>query len=139
MRVIAHNDLGGGDRGKGGEGFSELRAKDGRRILCMANESGPTCFSVIDVTDPRNPAVLKTIDVPGPNTRCNNLDASGNLPSSPTRPRRPARRRPACRSSTSATASTPSRSAPSTPTASSRVARTSCGWRTAATCTCRPA
>ena len=79
MRVIAHNDLGGGDRGKGGEGFSELRAADGRRILYMANESGPTCFSVIDVTDPRDPTVLKTVDVPGPNTRCNNLDASGNL------------------------------------------------------------
>jgi hypothetical protein len=79
MRVIAHNDLGGGDRGKGGEGFSELRAADGRRILYMANESGPTCFSVIDVSDPRSPTVLKTIDVPGPNTRCNNLDASGNL------------------------------------------------------------
>jgi hypothetical protein len=79
MRVIAQNDLGGGDRGKGGEGFSELRAKDGRRILYMANESGPTCFSVIDVTDERNPTVLKTIDIPGPNTRCNSLDASGNL------------------------------------------------------------
>ncbi|MEA2247589.1 MAG: hypothetical protein QOH46_2118 [Solirubrobacteraceae bacterium] len=79
MRVIAHNDLGGGERGKGGEGFTELRAKDGRRILYMANESGPTCFSVIDVTDARRPTVLKTIDVPGPNTRCNNLDASGNL------------------------------------------------------------
>src|SRR4051795_7708037 len=38
MRLIAHSDLGGGHRGKGGEGFSELRAADGRRILYMANE-----------------------------------------------------------------------------------------------------
>src|SRR5262245_57451495 len=44
MQIVAHNDLGGGDFGKGGEGFSELATPDGHRILYVANESGPICF-----------------------------------------------------------------------------------------------
>jgi hypothetical protein len=79
MRQVAHNDLGGGARGKGGEGFSEVAAPGGRRILYMANESGPTCFNVLDVTRAEAPRLLSRIDVPGRNTRCNNLDVSGNL------------------------------------------------------------
>lgn len=79
MRVIAHNDLGGGDLGKGGEGFSELPTADGHRILYVANESGPVCFSVVDVTDPRKPTLLSRVNVPNANVRCNSLDASGHL------------------------------------------------------------
>jgi hypothetical protein len=79
MRQIAHNDLGGGKRGAGGEGFSEVAAPGGRRILYMANESGPTCFNVIDVTSAEAPRLLSRIDVPARTTRCNSLDASGNL------------------------------------------------------------
>jgi hypothetical protein len=79
MHVIAHNDFGGGDLGKGGEGFSEVPAADGHRILYVANESGPVCFNVVDVTDPRNPILLSRVNVPNADVRCNNLDASGHL------------------------------------------------------------
>lgn len=79
MDQIAHHDLGGGDRGLGGEGFAELAADDGHRILYMANESGPVCFSVLDVTDPAAPVLLSQHQVPRAHTRCNNLDASGDL------------------------------------------------------------
>jgi hypothetical protein len=79
MHQIAHDDLGGGDRGKAGEGFSEVSAPGGRRILYMANESGPTCFNVLDVTRAEAPRVVTRVDVPARTTRCNNLDASGNL------------------------------------------------------------
>src|ERR671932_1027457 len=64
MRQIAHNDLGGGKRGAGGEGFSEVAAPGGRRILYMANESGPTCFNVLDVTRADAPRLLSRVDVP---------------------------------------------------------------------------
>lgn len=79
MRVIAHNDFGGGNLGLGGEGFSELPTADGHRILYVANESGPVCFNVVDVTDPRNPTLLSRVNVPNDNVRCNSLDASGHL------------------------------------------------------------
>jgi hypothetical protein len=79
MRVIAHNDLGGGDLGKGGEGFGEALTADGHRILYVANESGPVCFSVVDVTDPERPALLSRVNVPNANVRCNSLDVSGHL------------------------------------------------------------
>lgn len=79
MRLIAHNDLGGGERGKGGEGFSEVRARDGRRILYVAHESAPVCFSILDVTRRRDPRLLDQVPTPNADTRCNNLDASGDL------------------------------------------------------------
>lgn len=79
MSVIAHNDLGGGDLGKGGEGFGEVVTPDGHRILYVANESGPVCFSVLDVTVAEQPTLLSRVDVPNPNVRCNNLDLSGHL------------------------------------------------------------
>ncbi len=78
MQLIGRNNLGGGVRGATGEGMAEVRASGGRRILYVANESGPVCFSVVDVTRPRRMRVLSQIPAPGPNTRCNSLDASGN-------------------------------------------------------------
>ena len=77
MQLIGHNDLAG--FGNGGEGFGEVKTRRGRRILYMAHESGPKCLSVLDVTDPRRPELLRQIDVPDENTRCNSLDVSGNL------------------------------------------------------------
>lgn len=76
MKVIAHNDLGGGDLAKGGEGFAEVIAPNGHRILYDANESGPVCFNVLDVTDPANPVLLSRTYVPNDNVRCNNLAAN---------------------------------------------------------------
>jgi len=78
MRVIAHNDFGGGDLGKGGEGFAEVIAPNGHRILYVANESGPVCFNVVDVTDPQHPLLLSRTFVPNDNVRCNSLDASAS-------------------------------------------------------------
>lgn len=77
MRVIAQNDLGG--NGNGGEGFGEVKTDDGRRILYVAHESGPICFSVVDVTKATDPVLLSQTDVPDENTRCNSLDVSGHL------------------------------------------------------------
>jgi hypothetical protein len=79
MNIIAHNDLGGGELGKGGEGFGEVVTPDGHRILYVANESGPVCFNVVDVTDPTQPTLLSRVNVANPNVRCNNLDVSGHL------------------------------------------------------------
>jgi hypothetical protein len=75
MRVIAHNDFGGGDLGRGGEGFAEVIAPNGHRILYVANESGPICFNIVDVTNPRQPTLLSRVPVPGKDAHCNNLDA----------------------------------------------------------------
>lgn len=72
MPQIGHNRLGGG--GKMGEGFGELKTADGRRILYAAEESGPGCFSVVDVTVPSKPKLLKQTYVPNEHTRCNSLD-----------------------------------------------------------------
>jgi len=77
MALIAHNDLNGS--GNLGEGFAEIKTRDGRRVLYAAHESGPRCLSVLDVTDPRTPRLLRQIDVPGANTRCNSLDLSGHV------------------------------------------------------------
>lgn len=77
MRVIAQNDLGG--HGNGGEGFGEVKTATGRRILYVAHESGPRCFSVVDVTKQADPVLLSQTDVPDADTRCNSLDVSGRL------------------------------------------------------------
>ncbi|HEX6468845.1 MAG TPA: hypothetical protein VF069_07080 [Streptosporangiaceae bacterium] len=77
MVLIAHNDLGG--TGNLGEGYAEIKTRDGRRILYAAHESGPRCFSVLDVTEPRAPRLLSQTDVPDANTRCNSLDLSGRV------------------------------------------------------------
>lgn len=79
MRQIAHHDLGGGPRGLGGEGFAELEADDGSRILYTANESGPVCFSVLDVTDPAAPELLLQVPTVAEHSRCNSLDVSGDV------------------------------------------------------------
>jgi hypothetical protein len=77
MQLIGHNDLGG--YGNGGEGFAEINTADERRVLYIAHESGPKCFSVVDVTDPAQPVLLSQTDVPDSQTRCNSLDVSGQL------------------------------------------------------------
>jgi hypothetical protein len=75
MTLLAHHDLAGS--GNLGEGYAQVKTRDGRRILYAAHESGPRCLSVLDVTDPRAPRLLRQIDVPDGNTRCNSLDVSG--------------------------------------------------------------
>jgi hypothetical protein len=77
MDLIGHDPLAGG--GKMGEGFGEVSTDDGRRILYAAQESGPGCFSTVDVTDPTRPMLLRQEYVANEDTRCNSLDVSGDL------------------------------------------------------------
>src|SRR5438093_3084519 len=79
LEPLGHNDLGGPQGGgKGGEGI-ELKVFNGRRYLFTAAESGPNCFSVVDVTDPSRLQLVAQVDVPNANVRCNSLDLSGSV------------------------------------------------------------
>jgi len=76
LRVVGHSDINGA--GKGGEGLA-LKQYGTRTVLFLAHESGPQCFSVIDVTVPGKPVVLKQIPVEAEFIRCNSLGLSGNV------------------------------------------------------------
>ena len=75
MRIIGHSDLNGA--GKGGEGLALRRYPDGRRVLFLAHESAPMCFTVIDVTRPEDPKVIAQVPVEAAFARCNSLGLSG--------------------------------------------------------------
>ncbi len=76
MQIIGHSDLSG--VGKGGEGLALKQYSDGRRMLYLAHESGPMCFSVIDVTAPEHPSVVAQIPVEADFLRCNSLGLAAN-------------------------------------------------------------
>ncbi|HZK88636.1 MAG TPA: hypothetical protein VFC56_00670 [Stellaceae bacterium] len=76
MQIIGRSDLNG--VGKGGEGLALKQYPDGKRVLFLAHESAPMCFSVIDVTKPEAPAVMTQIPVEANFVRCNSLGLSGN-------------------------------------------------------------
>ena len=76
LRLVGHSDLNGA--GKGGEGLA-LKQVGAKTILFLAHESGPQCFSVIDVTTPAKPVVLKQIPVEADFVRCNSLALSGDV------------------------------------------------------------
>ncbi len=76
MRIIGRSDLNGA--GKGGEGLALKQYPDGRRILYLAHESAPMCFSVVDVTRPEQPAVVSQIPVEADFVRCNSLGLAGD-------------------------------------------------------------
>jgi len=59
MRLVAHNDLNG--RGNGGEGMALQQTADGRRILYIAHERAPTFLSMVDVSDPHNPRMVRQL------------------------------------------------------------------------------
>lgn len=75
MEIIGHSNLNGA--GKGGEGLALRQYSDGRRVLFLAHESAPMCFSVIDVTKPEDPKVISQVPVEAPFVRCNSLGLSG--------------------------------------------------------------
>jgi hypothetical protein len=80
MELLGHHDLGGRESGgKCGEGLAMAATEDGRRIMYVAQESGPGCFSVVDVTDPSSPELVTQINVPTPDVRCNSLDLSDDI------------------------------------------------------------
>src|SRR5579864_845357 len=77
MRIVGHSDLKGA--GKGGEGLALQQYPDGRRVLYLAHESAPMCFSVIDVSKPEAPTVITQIPVEADFVRCNSLGLAGNI------------------------------------------------------------
>jgi hypothetical protein len=76
LRLVGHSDLNGA--GKGGEGLA-LKHYGRKKVLFLAHESGPLCFSVIDVTAPAKPVVLKQIQVEAEFVRCNSLALNGDV------------------------------------------------------------
>jgi hypothetical protein len=76
MRIIGHSDLNG--RGNGGEGLALTQYPDGRRILFLAHESAPVCFSVVDVTNTAAPKVITQVNTVTFEVRCNSLGLWGN-------------------------------------------------------------
>ena len=76
MRIIGRSDLNGA--GKGGEGLALKQYPGGRRVLFLAHESAPMCFSEIDVTQPSAPKVIKQIPVEADFVRCNSLGLAGD-------------------------------------------------------------
>jgi len=77
MTIIGHSNL--NSAGKGGEGLELKRYPDGRRVLFLAHESAPMCFSVIDVTRPEDPQVLTQQAVEAEFVRCNSLSLAGDV------------------------------------------------------------
>ena len=75
MQIVGHSDLKGA--GKGGEGLALWQYPNGQRVLFLAHESAPMCFTVIDVTKPEDPKVIAQIPVEAVFARCNSLGLSG--------------------------------------------------------------
>jgi hypothetical protein len=75
MQIVGHSDLKGA--GKGGEGLALRQYPNGQRVLFLAHESAPMCFTVIDVTKPEDPKVIAQIPVEAAFARCNSLGLSG--------------------------------------------------------------
>ncbi len=76
MQIIGHSDLNG--VGKGGEGLALKQYANGQRVLYLAHESAPMCFSAIDVTKPEQPQVIAQIPVEADFVRCNSLGLAGD-------------------------------------------------------------
>jgi hypothetical protein len=74
MTLIGHAEM-----SSGGEGFAMKLTSGGRRLLYVAHESGPHCFTIFDVTDPIAPMTVRVVDTNSADVRCNSLDVSGNI------------------------------------------------------------
>ena len=77
MRLLAQHPLNG--FGNCGEGMAIQLTRDRRRVLWIAHESPPKNVTAVDVTDPRQPAVIAQTDLPHDKMRSNSLDVVGNL------------------------------------------------------------
>jgi len=77
MKLIGHHELQG--FGGVGEGVGLQKAPDGRRIFWMAHESAPKNFTVVDVSNVREPKLILQTDLPHARVRSNSLDVCGNL------------------------------------------------------------
>jgi len=74
MTLVGHADM-----TSGGEGFAMKTTAGGRRLLYVAHESAPHCFTIFDVTNPAQPRTVRVIDTVSPDVRCNSLDVNGNV------------------------------------------------------------
>lgn len=75
LQLLGHHDLGG----KGcGEGTALLR-RGGKGYLYIAHERGPANFSVVDVTDPRAPRLVRQTQLPNEHVRSNSLAVAADL------------------------------------------------------------
>jgi hypothetical protein len=54
-------------------------ARDGRRVLWLAHESAPNNVTAVDVTDPKQAAVILQTYLPHGDMRSNSLDLAGDL------------------------------------------------------------
>src|SRR5437879_5051822 len=77
MRLLAQHPLNG--FGNCGEGMAIQLTRDRRRVLWIAHESPPKNVTAVDVTDPRQPAVIAQTELPHDKMRSNSLDVVGNL------------------------------------------------------------
>lgn len=77
LKLVGHNDLGGAPNA--GEGIATKITADGRRIMYLAHENPPMCFSVLDVTEPAAPRVLWQLPLPHNRVRGNSLCLCGDL------------------------------------------------------------
>jgi hypothetical protein len=75
LELVGHSALEG--VGKGGEGLA-IKRYGNRKVLFLAHESAPQCMSIIEVTDPAHPVVLRQIPVEASFVRCNSLALSGD-------------------------------------------------------------
>src|SRR5437879_1449499 len=76
MRPVGHNSIGG--KCKLGEGIA-IQRSGSRKIAYVAHESGPTGFTAMDVTDPKNPGVIAEVPVEHNEVRLNSLSLSGDI------------------------------------------------------------
>ena len=77
LKLIGRSDIGG--HPNTGEGIAMKFSRDGRRIMYLANENPPICFSVLDVTDPTDPKVVWQLPLPHDQVRGNSLTLCGDI------------------------------------------------------------
>ena len=75
LQLLGHDDLGGLGCGEG----TALLRRDGRSYLYVAHERGPGNFSIVDVTDPRQPRVVHLAQLPHDRVRSNSLAVVDDL------------------------------------------------------------
>jgi len=77
LELIGRNDLGGAPNA--GEGIAIKLTRDGRRIMYIAHENPPMCFSVLDVSEPSNPTMVWQLPLPHRRVRGNSLSLCGDI------------------------------------------------------------
>jgi hypothetical protein len=77
LTLLAQHDLGGAPNA--GEGIAMKVTRDGRHLLYIAHENPPMAFSILDVSDPRDPRLVWQLPVPNKEVRGNSLALAGDL------------------------------------------------------------